>query len=128
HDQCGRRERLADHGLDLHAPAQAAEGQDQVGRGDRLLPLLARERAGPGEEARLRPASGFARPADRKLHRFNDQVNPTAASNGELTARAPAKSGERVDRIFHLVTAASAWLVLLLLGGVAVSMAIGGRL
>jgi phosphate transport system permease protein len=55
-------------------------------------------------------------------------VNATIVSSSELTARAPAKSGERVDRVFHLVTAASAWLVLLLLGAVAVSMAIGGRL
>lgn len=55
-------------------------------------------------------------------------MNATIASNGEMTARAPAKSGERVDRVFHLVTAGAAWLVLLLLGGVAVSMAIGGRL
>ena len=54
-------------------------------------------------------------------------MNATVASNAELTPRG-AKSGEQVDRIFHLVTAASAWLVLLLLGGVAVSMAIGGRL
>ena len=54
-------------------------------------------------------------------------MNATVASNAEVIPRG-AKSGEQVDRIFHLVTAASAWLVLLLLGGVAVSMAIGGSL
>ena len=43
-----------------------------------------------------------------------------------------APSGRRgsagADRLFQLVTAGAAWLVLLLLGGVAVSMAWGGRL
>ena len=38
------------------------------------------------------------------------------------------KSGVGADRAFQLITAAAAWLVLLLLGGVAVSMAWGGRL
>ena len=38
------------------------------------------------------------------------------------------KSGEAVDRLFHLVTAGAACFVLLLLGGTALSMAWGGRL
>ena len=37
-------------------------------------------------------------------------------------------SGVGGDRLFHLVTAGAAWLVLLLLGGAAASMAWGGRL
>lgn len=38
------------------------------------------------------------------------------------------KGSAGADRLFQLVTAGAAWLVLLLLGGVAVSMAWGGRL
>lgn len=38
------------------------------------------------------------------------------------------KSGVGADRAFQWITAAAAWLVLVLLGGVAVSMAWGGRL
>jgi phosphate transport system permease protein len=41
---------------------------------------------------------------------------------------AAPRSGRQADRIFHWVTAAAAWSVLLLLGGVALSMAWGGRL
>jgi phosphate transport system permease protein len=42
---------------------------------------------------------------------------------------APAETrGTVVDRLFHLSTAGAAWFVLLLLGGVAFSMAWGGRL
>ncbi len=47
-----------------------------------------------------------------------------------LTAEAPAarKSGENVDRLFHVLTTSAAWFVLLLLGATAASMAWGGRL
>ena len=38
------------------------------------------------------------------------------------------KSGVGADRAFQWITAGAAWLVLLLLGGVAVAMALGGRL
>ena len=41
---------------------------------------------------------------------------------------AAPKSGAGADRFFHLVTAGAAWLVLLILGGTAASMAWGGRL
>jgi phosphate transport system permease protein len=54
-------------------------------------------------------------------------VNATAAESADL-ARPTRKSGVGADRTFQLITAAAAWLVLLLLGGVAVSMAWGGRL
>jgi phosphate transport system permease protein len=54
-------------------------------------------------------------------------VNATAADTAELVPPA-RKSGVGADRAFGLITAAAAWLVLLLLGGVAVSMAWGGRL
>jgi len=54
-------------------------------------------------------------------------VNATAADPAEL-ASSPRKSGAGADRAFQLITAGAAWLVLLLLGGVAVSMAWGGRL
>jgi len=54
-------------------------------------------------------------------------VNATAADPAEL-ASSPRKSGAGADRAFQLLTAGAAWLVLLLLGGVAVSMAWGGRL
>lgn len=54
-------------------------------------------------------------------------MNATAADPAEL-ASSPRKSGAGADRAFQLITAGAAWLVLLLLGGVAVSMAWGGRL
>jgi phosphate transport system permease protein len=54
-------------------------------------------------------------------------VNATAADPAELVS-SPRKSGAGADRAFQLITAGAAWLVLLLLGGVAVSMAWGGRL
>jgi phosphate transport system permease protein len=54
-------------------------------------------------------------------------VNATAADTAELVPPT-RKSGVGADRAFGLITAAAAWLVLLLLGGVAVSMAWGGRL
>jgi phosphate transport system permease protein len=54
-------------------------------------------------------------------------VNATAAESAELVPPA-RKSGVGADRAFQWITAAAAWLVLLLLGGVAVSMAWGGRL
>ena len=44
-----------------------------------------------------------------------------------LTSR-PVRDGRRVDRLFHGLTAAAAWLVLLLLGATALAMAWGGRL
>lgn len=40
----------------------------------------------------------------------------------------PIRSGAAADRAFQLITAAAAWLVLLLLGAAALSMAWGGRL
>jgi phosphate transport system permease protein len=54
-------------------------------------------------------------------------VNATAADSSGLVSPA-RKSGVGADRAFQGITAAAAWLVLLLLGGVAVSMAWGGRL
>ena len=54
-------------------------------------------------------------------------MNGTAAETAELVPPM-RKSGVGADRAFGLITAAAAWLVLLLLGGVAVSMAWGGRL
>ena len=54
-------------------------------------------------------------------------MNATAAETAELVPPT-RKSGVGADRAFGLITAAAAWLVLLLLGGVAVSMAWGGRL
>ena len=54
-------------------------------------------------------------------------MNATAAVDQDLSSPA-RKSGAGADRLFQLVTAASAWLVLLLLAGTAASMAWGGRL
>lgn len=54
-------------------------------------------------------------------------MNATAAESAELVPPT-RKSGAGADRAFQWITAAAAWLVLLLLGGVAVSMAWGGRL
>ena len=54
-------------------------------------------------------------------------MNATAADTAGLVPPT-RKSGVGADRAFGLITAAAAWLVLLLLGGVAVSMAWGGRL
>ena len=45
-----------------------------------------------------------------------------------LPSLSAPSSGVGGDRLFHLVTAGAAWLVLLLLGGAAASMAWGGRL
>lgn len=55
-------------------------------------------------------------------------MNATFALDPEAGTNASAKRGDRVDSIFHGITAAAAWLVLLLLGAIAVSMAWGGRL
>ena len=52
-------------------------------------------------------------------------MNATAVP---LESRAVKKSGAGADRLFQLVTAGAAWLVLLLLVGIALSMAWGGRL
>jgi len=55
-------------------------------------------------------------------------VNASIAHHPDLSARPISNKGGRIDRIFHGTTAAAAWLVLLLLGAIAVSMAWGGRL
>jgi len=52
-------------------------------------------------------------------------VNATAAS---LSHASPKKSGAGADRTFELITSGAAWLVLVLLAGIALSMAWGGRL
>ena len=46
----------------------------------------------------------------------------------QSAAAAPIRSGAAADRAFQLITATAAWLVLLLLGAAALSMAWGGRL
>ena len=48
-------------------------------------------------------------------------VEPGPTSN-------PVRDGKQVDRLFHGLTAAAAWLVLVLLGATALAMAWGGRL
>jgi phosphate transport system permease protein len=55
-------------------------------------------------------------------------VNATLARTQDEIAPPVRKSGAGADRAFQLITAVSAWFVLLLLGGVALSMAWGGRL
>ena len=56
-------------------------------------------------------------------------MNATIAQQPDSAAPATArKSGEGVDRLFHGITMAAAWFVLLLLAGTALSMAWGGRL
>jgi len=55
-------------------------------------------------------------------------VNATLATSPDETTPPVRKSGAGADRAFQLTTASAAWLVLLLLGGVALSMAWGGRL
>ena len=55
-------------------------------------------------------------------------MNATLASRTHESAPPIRKSGAGADRVFQLTTAVAAWAVLLLLGGVAVSMAWGGRL
>jgi len=52
-------------------------------------------------------------------------VSATAAS---LDQRPIVKSGASADRTFQLITAGAAWFVLILLAGIAASMAWGGRL
>jgi len=54
-------------------------------------------------------------------------VNASLARE-QSAAAAPIRSGAAADRAFQLITAAAAWLVLLLLGAAALSMAWGGRL
>jgi phosphate transport system permease protein len=54
-------------------------------------------------------------------------VNASLARE-QNAAAAPIRSGAAADRLFQLITAAAAWLVLLLLGAAALSMAWGGRL
>ena len=55
-------------------------------------------------------------------------MNATLASASEVTSAPARKSGAGADRLFELVTAGAAWLVLILLGAVALAMAWGGRL
>ena len=55
-------------------------------------------------------------------------MNATVAADSAQVAPSARKSGAAADRIFGATTAGAAWLVLALLGGVAVSMAWGGRL
>ena len=55
-------------------------------------------------------------------------MNATLATSPDETTPPVRKSGAGADRAFQLTTASAAWLVLLLLGGVALSMAWGGRL
>ena len=55
-------------------------------------------------------------------------MNATLATTQAETAPPVRKSGAGADRVFQLTTAVAAWAVLLLLGGVALSMAWGGRL
>ncbi len=55
-------------------------------------------------------------------------MNATAAAYSETDAPVTARSGQAVDRVFHGLTAAAACLVLLLLAGVAGSMAWGSCL
>ena len=54
-------------------------------------------------------------------------MNATLARDAHRAAAPPVRTAT-ADRAFELVTAAAAWLVLLLLGATAVSMAWGGRL
>lgn len=55
-------------------------------------------------------------------------MNPSFAPRSELAQAPAARSGAVADRVFGLVTLAAAWLVLLVLGAAALSMAWGGRL
>ena len=55
-------------------------------------------------------------------------MNATLSDGSEMAATPLRKSGAAADRTFHLVTAAAAWFVLVLLGAIALSMAWGGRL
>ncbi len=55
-------------------------------------------------------------------------MNETLALDSAAPRASGRSSGERVDGLFHGITTAAAWFVLLLLGGVAASMAWGGRL
>jgi phosphate transport system permease protein len=55
-------------------------------------------------------------------------VNATFAHEPELAPGRVVRSGTGADRIFGLVTVGAAWLVLVLLGAAAASMAWGGRL
>ena len=55
-------------------------------------------------------------------------MNATATDPARLAPPNRKSGAAAADRTFQLITAGSAWLVLLLLGGVAVSMAWGGRL
>ena len=55
-------------------------------------------------------------------------MNATLAHEPELASVPARRSGAGADRLFGLVTVSAAWLVLILLGGAAASMAWGGRL
>ncbi len=54
-------------------------------------------------------------------------MNATLAHDSG-TAAPPRKSGAAADRAFHVIAAAAAWFVLILIGAIALSMAWGGRL
>ena len=55
-------------------------------------------------------------------------MNATLASASEVSPAPARQRGAGADRLFELVTAGAAWLVLILLGAVALAMAWGGRL
>jgi phosphate transport system permease protein len=55
-------------------------------------------------------------------------VNATLARESEVASSPLQKSGAGADKLFQLITAGAAWLVLVLLLGIALSMAWGGRL
>jgi len=55
-------------------------------------------------------------------------VNATFAHEPEVAPARVVRSGAGADRVFGLVTVGAAWLVLILLGAAAASMAWGGRL
>lgn len=55
-------------------------------------------------------------------------MNATVPADANRHARTGARAGHGVDRLFHILTGAAAGLVLLLLAGVAASMAWGSRL
>jgi phosphate transport system permease protein len=54
-------------------------------------------------------------------------VNATLAREPEALRAPVQRSGAGADRLFQLITAAAAWLVLVLLAAIAISMAWGGR-
>ena len=55
-------------------------------------------------------------------------MNATLTQDAEVCPARTRRSGAGADRAFQLITAGAAWLVLLLLGAITLSMAWGGRL